>query len=410
MNSLPLSFLIAFRYATSTGSFTSFVAHVALLGLVLSVAVLLLVMSIMHGFERELVGRLLAVAPHASLHFSGPVRDWDSVEEIVEDHPMVLAQARVVRGAGILSTERGLAGVSLVGVNPDTYALVSTAEQHIQGSAWDFDALSSGGFGAFVGSRLAEKLQVKPGDQMHLMLSQALATPFGVVPRSKRITVLGTLATGTELDASWMWMHRDDARALLRGTPGSHVLDLRVSDVMRADVVASELSANVNALGDSWKRRFGPLYKAVISTRGVMFILLSLLIGVAAFNLVSALVMVVNQRRPDLAILRTMGASGRSSMSIAAWLGVFIGVVGTLLGLGLGHGLSVLAPVFYEWLDASFDLDLMGRYFISYLPTEPQLGEFLRVGAVTIGLCLVATLYPALRALRLRPAEVLSNE
>lgn len=410
MISLPPSFVIAFRYATSTGSFTSFVAHVALVGLVLSVAVLLLVMSIMHGFERELTGRLLAVAPHASLHFSEPVRDWDAAEASVEDHPMVLSQSGVVRGAGILSSEQSLAGVSLVGVDPGSYGEVSSVYQHIQGSAASFDQLGSGSFGAFLGARLAEKLRVRPGDHLQLMLSQALATPFGVVPRSKRITVLGTISSGTELDTSWMWLHRNDAAALLRGTPGSHALDLKVSDIMLADLIASELSTNINALADSWKRRFGPLYQGVISTRGVMFILLSLLIGVAAFNLVSALVMVVNQRRPDLAILRTMGASGRSTMSIAAWLGLFIGVFGTLLGLGLGHLLSLLAPGFYQWLDSSLELDLMGRYFISYLPTAPQLDEFVRVGAVTIGLCLVATLYPALRALRLQPAEVLSNE
>lgn len=410
MIQLPASFIIALRYATSSGSFTSFVARVALLGLVLSVAVLLLVMSILHGFERELLGRLLGIAPHASLHFSDPTRDWASVQQEVQAHPMVIAEARTLRGAGILTSAQDLAGVNLVGIDPDTYGRVSSAAHYQQDAEQGFDALDAGSFAAFLGSRMAKKLEVVPGDSVQLMLSRALATPFGAFPRSRRIEVLGLIETGTELDASWLWMHMDDAAALLRGTPGARALDLRLKDVMNADRIALQLGQQTNLLGDSWKRRFGPLHTAVISTRGVMFILLSLLIGVAAFNLVSALVMVVNQRRPDLAILRTMGASAQSAVGIALWLGLFIGMVGTLLGVALGHVLSLAMPGLYQWLDAWLGLDLMGRYFISYLPTEPQTGETLRVAAVTMGLCVVSTLYPAIRALRLKPAEVLSNE
>lgn len=410
MISLPPSFVIALRYATSSGSFTSFVTRVAVLGLVLSVAVLLLVMSILHGFERELLGRLLGVAPHASLHFSDSTRHWESVQQQLDSDPLIIAHARAVRGAGILSSQDSLSGVNLVGIDPETYGRVSNAAHYRQDAEQGFDSLNAGSFAAFLGSRIAKKLAVAPGDTVQLMLAQALATPFGAFPRSRRIEVLGILHTGTELDASWLWMHIDDAAVLLRGAPGARTLDLRVKDVMNADLIASRLAQETNLLGDSWKRRFGPLHSAVISTRGVMFILLSLLVGVAAFNLISALVMVVNQRRPDLAILRTMGASTQSSVGIAIWLGLFIGVFGTLLGVGLGHLLSLALPGLYQWLDSSLGLDLMARYFISYLPTEPQIEETLRVAAVTIGLCLVATLYPAIRALALRPAEVLSNE
>lgn len=410
MPSLPPSLLIAARYATSTGSFTSFVARVALFGLVFSVAVLLLVMSIMNGFERELLGRLLAVAPHASLHLREPTKERNKLEEIIGAHAQVTAQAQVVRGAGMLSSRQKFAGVTLVGIEPSSYARVSEAESYLAEVDRDFSALAPGAFGAFLGSRLAETLDVSTGDQVRLMLSQAVSTPFGVVPRSKRIHVLGTLHSGTELDGYWMWLHREDAQILLRGTPSAQAIDLRVVDPMLADAVAYELAIATGCRDDSWKRRFGPLYQAVVSTKGVMFILLSLLIGVAVFNLVSTLVMVINQRQPDLAILSTMGASAANRMSVAAWLGVFIGGFGTLAGLGLGQVLSLLAPGFYDWLESSFQLGLMERYFISYLPTDPQVGELLRIGAVSILLSLVATLYPALRALRLRPAEVLSNE
>ena len=229
-------------------------------------------------------------------------------------------------------------------------------------------------------------------------------------PRSKSLRVLATLHSGTELDNYWMWLHIDDAATLLRSTPNAHAMDLRLTHPQRADQLAGELALLTGTLDDSWKRRFGPLYQAVVSTKGVMFVLLSLLIGVAAFNLISTLVMVVNQRRPDLAILSTFGASAANRMSIALWLGVLIGGFGTLLGLSLGYILSLLAPGFYAWLEASLQFALMERYFISYLPTDPQIGELARIGMVTMSLSLLAALYPALRALRMRPAEVLSNE
>ena len=407
---IPPSLLIAARYATSTGSFTSFVARVALLGLVFSVAVLLLVMSIMNGFERELLGRLLGIAPHASLHLQEPSGDWNNLNHVLDEHAEVVAHAQVVRGAGMLSSGQRFAGVTLVGIDPTTYAEISDAGSYLVGVPFDFSMLIPGEFRAILGSRLAEQLQVSVGDQTRLLLSQAVSTPFGVVPRSKRIHVLGSLHSGTELDGYWMWLHKEDAAILLRGTPSAQAVDLRLADPMRADAVAYELALATETLDDSWKRRFGPLYQAVISTKGVMFILLSLLIGVAAFNLISTLIMVVNQRHPDLAILSTMGASGADRMSVAAWLGVMIGGFGTLLGLGLGYLLSLFAPEFYEWLESSFHLGLMDRYFISYLPTDPQVGELLRIGVVTMVLSLLATLYPALRALKMRPAEVLSNE
>jgi len=406
----PVSFLIAFRYATRAGSFTSFVARIALAGLALSVAVLVLVMSILNGFERELLGRLLGVAPHASVHFSEVREDWSDVQARVRDHPLVTSQARVVRGAGMLSQQHHLAGVTLVGVAPERYAQVSDAPAFVEGDGADFAHLEAGHFRAFLGARLAEKLEIGPGDDALLLLSEALATPFAVLPRKKRIKVLGTVRTGTEIDSYWLWMHRDDAARLLRGTSNAAAIDLKVSDVMQADQVAYELALETGALDDSWKRRFGPFYQAVISTRSVMFILLSLLIGVAAFNLVSTLVMVMNSRRPDLAILSTIGASPRRTMHIAAWLGLIIGGFGTCLGLMLGHLFSVLAPVFYAWLEATFSLGLMDRYFINYLPSEPEVGAYARIAGLALALSLLATLYPAIRARALKPADVLANE
>ena len=410
MVSAPLALHVALRYATSTGSFTSFVARIALAGLLLSVSVLVLVMSIMNGFERELLGRLLGVAPQASLHFREPPDDWAHIEARVDAHPMVLSRARVVRGAGMLGGAQQLSGVNLVGVDPASYPLVSDAANFLEGAPDGLESLEAGAFRAFLGARLAEKLELETGDEALLLLSEALATPFAVLPRSKRIKVIGTVRTGTEIDGYWLWMHHDDASRLLRGTSNSDVLDLKVRDVMRADRVAYELALETGALDDSWKRRFGTFYQAVISARGIMFILLSLLIGVAAFNLVSTLIMVVNGRRPDLAILGTMGATPVRTMHIAAWLGLLIGGFGTLLGLALGHVLSLAAPGFYAWLEASFGLGLMDRYFINYLPSEPDAGAYLSIAGLALALSLLATIYPALRARSLQPAEVLSNE
>ncbi len=406
----PIALVIAVRYALSTGSFTAFVTRVALLGLVFSVAILLLIMAVLNGFERELLGRLLGVAPHASLHFQQAPGDRHSIHELLGAEREVTAWASVVRGAGMLVVGDKLSGVTLVGVNPDTYTRVSAAPTHITPQSRQFASLAPGRFGAFLGASLADSLAVSVGDSVRLMLSETLSTPFGVLPRSRQLEVLGTLETGTELDSYWMWMHHDDATRLLRATPNAQAIDLRVEQPMQADAIAYRLALATGALDDTWKRRFGPLYQAVISTRGVMFVLLSLLVGVAAFNLVSTLVIVVNQRRPDLAILSTMGASGPSRMAIAAWLGVLIGGFGTALGLALGSVLSLMAPGFHAWMEASFGLGLMDRYFIHYLPTDLDFAEAVRVGAVALSLSLIATLYPALRALALRPAEVLSNE
>ncbi len=406
----PVSFLIALRYATRSGSFTSFVARVALAGLTLSVAVLVLVMSIMNGFERELLGRLLGVAPHASLHFSESEQNWADLQARVQGHPLVMSEARVVRGAGMLSQGGQLAGVTLVGVEPGRYGSVSDAPRFVEDENVDFADLEAGRFRAILGARLAEKLAVGAGDDALLLLSEALATPFAVLPRKKRIKVLGTVRTGTEIDGYWLWMHRDDAARLLRGASNAQAIDVKLHDVMQADRIAYELALATGALDDSWKRRFGPFYQAVISTRGVMFILLSLLIGVAAFNLVSTLVMVINSRRPDLAILHTFGASPRRTMRIAAWLGIIVGGLGTCLGLALGSLLSVLAPIFYAWLETSFGFGLMDRYFINYLPSDPEVGGYLQIAGLALALSLLATIYPAMRARALDPADVLSNE
>lgn len=407
----PLAVNIGLRYANSRKSFVSFISLVAILGLVLSVAVLLLVTSVMNGFERELRDRILGVVPHVSVHARQPLGDLATVRATIESLPGVVAAAPFVDGTGLLAANDAVAGVALVGIDPTAESGVSDVAGYMRDGT--LDGLGTRRFGVVVGRRTAERLDIRVGDDVTAVLPEGTVTIVGLIPRQKRLTVVGIFDTHSELDARSAYLTLEDAQRLLgvpRDTWGLHV---RVADVFAVDDVARAITAEFGpdrAVAVTWMRQHGNLYRAIAFQRAMMFLLLSLLVAVAAFNLVSALVMVVNQRRGDVAVLRTLGADARTIVGSFVTLGALIGIVGVATGIALGSGAALVVEDGFRWLESQFGLSLMSQYFITYLPSELRAGDVALVAGVALSLCVASALYPAWRAAALRPAEVLRHE
>jgi lipoprotein-releasing system permease protein len=407
----PIAANIGFRYARSRRSFISFISTVAVAGLVLSVAVLLLVTSIMNGFERELRERVLGILPHIAIHGRSPLVDWQPLAARIEAVPGVVGVAPFVEGSGMVAVNGQSAGATLTGIDPDLHGRVSDVGAFVESS--DLALLTSGRFEVLIGSGLAARLGAGVGDRVTLVLPEATVTIAGVMPRQKQVTIAGIVSTGSELDARSLYLHIDDAARLFRLGDRVHGLNLRLADLFNASSVANELLALPSPEAffvTTWMRSHGNLYQAIGFQRATMFLLLSLLVAVAAFNLVSSLIMVVNQRRGDVAILRTLGAGSRTIVMSFVVLGGLVGLLGIGMGVALGIGASLLVQDGYLWLESQFGLQLMTQYFVNYLPSEIRVRDLVMVTAVAFGLCILSTLYPALRAAALRPADVLRHE
>ena len=409
----PLAVNIGLRYARSKRSFISFVSVLALAGLALSVATLVFVLAIVAGFEREMNERVLGIVPHvvitaraAAAGSSG--RDFGDTLTVVRGVDGVRAASAVVDGAGLLATANQVTGVALVGVEPGEYRAVSRLFEFADG-----DALTAGDFRILLGAAVARRLAVQRGDTVTVVLPQATMTPLGAFARQKRFRVVGVIDSGSHLDRSSAYMHRDDAAKLFRVGDATQAYHVRTTQALNADVVASAIAGAIGLHRyqiRTWFRTLGNLHRAIGVTRSMLFLLLSLLVAVAAFNLVSSLVMVVNERRGDIAMLRTMGSGADTVMAAFAVLGGVIAVVGISVGIGAGVALGTLAEAGFPWLEKVLDTSLMGEYLITQLPVQFALGDIASVAATALALCLVATLLPAWRAVRLNPADVLQHE
>lgn len=407
----PLAVNIGLRYANSRRSFISFISIVAITGLVLSVAVLVLVTSVMNGFERELKERVLGVLPHLIVRGREPLSDWTKRAAILARLPGVAGVAPMITGTGLLVANGHSKGVAFNGIDPEREPSVSDLARYVSGGR--LDLLSDGSFSVLLGRGVATRLGVAVGDAVTVVLPDASVSLVGLIPRQKKVNVVGIVDTQSELDQRSVYLNIHDAARLFRFGTNVEGLNVRLLDLFDASNVGTQA---VDALGPdlvymtTWMRIHGNLYRAIEFQRAMMFLLLSLLVGVAAFNLVSALIMVVNQRRGDVAVLRTLGASTRTIVVSFLVLGAAIGCIGVGLGILLGSVGSFLVQDGYRWVEATFDLHLMSQYFISYLPAEVRLADLTLVAAVALLLSLCSTLYPAYRAARLNPAEVLKHE
>jgi len=419
INTLALT--VGLKYAFSGRSFISFISMLAISGLVLSVAVLVLVLSVINGFERELTTRILGVLPHVTIHtrtsvenrFSFSAEPIGSVShpDFSFENKFIEGASVFVQGATLLASEYKKAGGILTGIDPETFSQVSKISTYMIDGY--FSDLKAGEFGIVVGSKTASKLGLAIGNFVSVILPEASVTPVGVFPRQKRFTVVGIFDTRSQLDSRGVYVHVSDASKLFRLGGKVHGVHLKLSDVFAAPAVSRSILTQIGlreVYSSTWMRSYGNLYHAIKVQKTTMFVLLSFLVTVAAFNLVSTLVMVVNERRSDVAVFRTLG--GSTSMIVLTFLilGSVIGAIGVLLGIGVGSLLSVLLQDGYMWLDSVYQLNLLSQYFVTYLPVELRVDDLITITIVSLLLCVLSTLYPAWRASRLQPGDILSHE
>ncbi|HKY89542.1 MAG TPA: lipoprotein-releasing ABC transporter permease subunit [Nevskiaceae bacterium] len=413
----PYEWYAGLRYtrAKRRNHFISFISITSMLGIMLGVGALIVVLSVMNGFERELRARILGMASHATISaLRGPLENWPAVAEKAKANPEVEAVAPYIEGEGMVRISTDLSGTLLRGILPAEESKVSEIGPHMKMGS--LDSLRAGAYNIVLGWELAQALGVAPGDKVDLMIPVAMSvTPAGVLPRFRRFTVSGVFRIGMyEFDRGLVLIHLADAQAMYRMGSGVTGVRLKLHDLFRAPTVSREVANTLEDLYavNDWTRSHANFFRAVATEKTVMFIILSLIVGVAAFNIVSTLVMVVQDKQADIAILRTLGARPRSIMTIFMVQGSIIGVVGTLLGVGFGVLLALnvetLVPILQTLTGQQFlSPDV---YYISDLPSELKTYDVVRISILSLALGLLSTLYPAWRASRVQPAEALRYE
>lgn len=415
---VPYELFIGWRYirAKRHNHFISFISITSMAGIGLGVAALIVVLSVMNGFQHELRSRILGMTAHLQVSTAGNVlEDWRKIAGRVAAHTEVRATAPYIMAQGMLSFGQVVQGVMVRGVLPEQEARVADIGAHVR--AGDFRALQPGAFGIVLGADLSRSLGVGVGDKVVLMAPQGQFTPAGLVPRLKQFQVVGIFQAGMyEYDAGLALIHLEDAARLYR--MGSRVSGVRIklADLYRAPWVGQELMRQLASDGDfdvsDWTRQHANFFRAVQIEKRMMFIILALIVAVAAFNIVSTLVMAVVDKRADIAILRTLGASPRSITCIFMAQGALIGLSGTLLGAVGGVLLALNVETIVPWIEGMLGVQFLPKevYYISDLPSELQWGDVFAVTAMAFVLSLLATLYPSRRAAATQPAEALRYE
>ena len=415
---LPLSsripFWIGLRYlaAKRRNHFISFISMSSMIGMTLGVAVLILVLSVMNGFDRELRERILGMVPHAVLYQYGGIEDWQVLATRIESFPGVAAAAPLTRLQGMVGYGGRVQGVMITGIEPDAEERVSILPQHM--TEGQLSNLQAGEFGIVLGELLAQHLQVKMGDKITLMLPEATLSPAGVLPRIKRLTVVGVFSVGAELDSNLGVIHLDDARKLARLDAQTQSLRVRFDNLFDAPRGIWEIVDRLDGRfsGSDWTRTHGNLFQAIRMEKTMIGLLLLIIVAVAAFNIISTLVMVVTDKQADIAILRTMGASPGTVMGIFMVQGLSIGLIGVTLGTVLGIAGAMTISELVALVERLFNFQILSAdvYFISYLPSELQWLDVLIVVSASLLISFLATLYPSYRASRVQPAEALRYE
>lgn len=411
----PLSIFIGSRYtrAKRRNHFISFISLTSMIGLALGVLAMIMVLSVMNGFQREMSGRILGMIPHAVLGTEQPLDDWQAIAARVQENPQVLGAAPITQLEGMFSFRGVMQPIQISGIEPRAEAGVSIVGSKMV--AGRLEDLKPGEYGVIVGLMTARRFGLKLGDKLTLIVPEASDSPSGITPRMLRLNLVGVFKVGAELDGSLAMIHRADAAQISRWQPEQvEGVRVRLNDLYRAPEIAGELAAQLGEEyhAEDWSLTQGSLFSAMKMEKTMIGLLLMLIVAVAAFNIIATLIMVVADKRSDIAILRTLGATPRQIMAIFVVQGSIIGFTGTLIGtvLGVLGALNVSALV--GWLEritgqAIFSSDV---YFISTLPSELRMEDVLLVSAAALGMSFLATLYPAWRAAQTQPAEALRYE
>lgn len=412
----PLPLYLALRYtrAKKRTHFISFITLTSVLGITLGVTALITVLSVMNGFESELRRRILGMTSHVTVTgWDGKLYAWQAVAENLRGAPRIMGSAPFVEGQVMLTFERRVSGTMLRGVLPEREHQVSAVVERI--IAGNLKALKAGEYGIILGAELARYLGVWLGDKVTVITPQVTTTPAGILPRLKRFTVVGVFEVGMyEYDRNMALVHLEDATKLLHLEGAVSGLRLKLDDVFAAPEAAQSLTFQLGGeyLVTDWTRLHSNFFKAIQMEKTVMFIILLLIVAVAAFNIVSTLVMVVTDKRADIAILRTQGITPGAVMVVFILLGSIIGLVGTLAGVVGGVALALNVETLVPAIERLFGVHFLAAdvYYISELPSELHWEDVWRISAMAFLLTLLATLYPAWHAAKVKPAEELRYE
>ncbi|ATJ82213.1 lipoprotein-releasing ABC transporter permease subunit [Halomonas beimenensis] len=409
-----LPFLIGLRYvrAKRRNHFISFISLTSMLGLTLGVAVLILVLSVMNGFDRELRTRVLGMVPHTRIEVPAGLTDWQPLAERLMQREHVVGAAPYVQQQGMFSVGGRNQGALVNGIEPAWEGRVSIVDEHmVRGSLAD---LVPGEWNIVLGELLARQLGIGVGDRVTLLVPEASITPAGVFPRLKRFTVSGIFSVGADLDASLAYAHIEDMQTLARMGEAVGGLRLELDDLFLAGSVTRAIIDDLGPgyRGLDWTYTRGNLFQAIQMEKRMIALLLTVIVAVAAFNIVSTLVMVVTDKHADIAILRTIGATPRSIMGIFMVQGLAIGVIGILVGVGLGILLALFVSDIIGFVESTLGIQFLdaGVYFISDLPSQLLWSDVGNIVAAAFVLTFLSTLYPAWRAAWVQPAEVLRYE
>ncbi|MBJ9975315.1 lipoprotein-releasing ABC transporter permease subunit [Pseudomonas sp. S75] len=411
----PLPLFIGARYtrAKRRNHFISFISMTSMIGLSLGVLAMIVVLSVMNGFQREMSSRVLGLVPHASILGVQPLDDWQQVASAAAKNPAVIAAAPVTEMEGMLSYKGAMQPIQVSGIDPAQEDKVSIVGQHIVQGA--LQALEPGEYGVVLGELTARRFRLNTGDKVTLIVPEISSAPGGITPRMQRLTVVGLFKVGAELDGSQAYIHIADAGEMQRWAPGQvQGIRLKLKDLYAAPQVSRAIAQGLGEgyRADDWSHTQGSLFSAMKMEKTMIGLLLLMIIAVAAFNIIATLVMVVNDKGADIAILRTIGATPAQIMGTFMVQGSLIGIVGTLIGgvLGVIGALNVSAIV--GWLERTSGQHIFtsDMYFISSLPSQLQWGDVAIICTAGLVMSFLATLYPAYRASQIEPAMALRYE